>query len=171
MRSFSAQAESRPARVLGGIFVARWSTASASRSAICSETRSKRSASTGSAPSRRSSVAFSGERLRPRTVWPAPTRRRTTGRPRTPVAPVTKTFMYSFLSFLLRVASRPIQWLTTKAFLEPRERFVDGALIHALAEARHEVRNGLPPERPAPCHLGAQHGSIDGAGQTIHRWL
>src|SRR5690242_6922474 len=184
MRSFSAQAESRPARVVGGIFVARWSTAPQSWSAARREATSNRSAATGSAPSWRSRVAFASERLRPRTVWPAATRRRTTGRPRTPVAPVTKILMRSCLSsyllvclhglfaeMLIAASGEQSARSAAKALLKPRERFFDGAWIRPLGEAAHEIGDGLRAERLAPGHLGAQHGGVDGTEQAVHRRL
>ena len=91
MRSFSAQAPGLAALARGGMRVARCSTALLPATAAAIDAALNRSPRTGWAPSRSSSASFEAERASARTRCPSATSRRTTGRPSTPVAPVTNT--------------------------------------------------------------------------------
>ena len=95
-RSFIAKSRSiLRGSMRGGIAVSWWMTTSGrdSRTAAVTAGASRASASTGSAPSARSSSTLAGDLVMPVTWWPSASSSGRSLRPITPLAPARKTLM------------------------------------------------------------------------------
>src|SRR5437588_2134295 len=153
MRSFSAHAPRHAAFHRGGMWVARLNTTSWPAAASFTASGSKRSPSTGVAPSERSSSALSGPRATAVTLWPAPISRRTARLPSTPVAPATNAFT------LLPPGTRQPPWWP--APVHPCVCAIGGAISRrsrkrsaASAPRQQEAAAQRTPAGPGHRHLG-----------------
>src|SRR6476659_598594 len=152
MRSFSAQAEARQARFVGGIAVARCSTTSCPANAPANWSGSKIDTRAGVAPAWSSAFALSSVLATAVTSWPWATNSGTTNLPTAPVAPVTNSFM-------LPPSSHGV--------LEPGRRLPNRNFTHRFRQGRDDVRNRLTGQLFAPRRLRTIHGDGDRATRRV----